>query len=322
MAQRVKKRKRLQHFVHYFEYTLLKSISLVLKVMPEKWFYSFTRLLALFVFYVVRLRRQTTISNLSNAFGDKYNEKELKKIARNSYINIGMTFFELFRVAGNKDLVRKMVDVGDISVVRQALMKGRGVIAITCHHGSWELLGASIASYGIPCMTIAKRQVNPFVDTMVNRYRQDAGMNVVYSGASVKHLINALKRGETVGLISDQDVGRTGVFVTFFGRKASTPRGAAQLAIKYGATPIVIDSVRTSFGKYRNIYREVDVYDNDTVESLTQRFTTIMENFICQNPDQYFWMHRRWKTRPLENVSGGQRTSEEHLITEISQVEG
>ena len=111
-------------------------------------------------------------------------------------------------------------------------------------------------------------------------------------------------------MISDQDAGKRGVFVNFFGRKASTPGGAAQLAIKYGAPIVVTMSIRTACGRYKSIFREVEVRENDTVEELTQRFTTIMEEVIRQNPEQYFWMHRRWKTRPPDNASRpGERLS-------------
>ena len=125
-------------------------------------------------------------------------------------------------------------------------------------------------------------------------------MKVVSRGAPVKHLVRALKNGEIVGLVSDQDQGDRGVFVDFFGRKASTPAGGAELALRYDTPMFVCVTVRTSPGRFRFIVRPVEIRDGDTVETLTGRYTRVMEEVVRLHPEQYFWMHRRWKTAPSE----------------------
>jgi KDO2-lipid IV(A) lauroyltransferase len=169
---------------------------------------------------------------------------------------------------------------------------------VSGHFGSWELNGASIGRAGFPITVVAKQQSNPYVDAWIQRNRENMNMRIIAPGAPVRHILRALKNGETVGLISDQDAGKRGVFVNFFGRPASTPQGAAELALKYGLPVVMIMTARTSPGKYRSLAREIEVRDDDTVETLTQRYTASIEEIIRQYPEQYFWMHRRWKTQP------------------------
>jgi KDO2-lipid IV(A) lauroyltransferase len=129
-------------------------------------------------------------------------------------------------------------------------------------------------------------------------------MRVVSHGAPVKHIIRALRNREVVGLVSDQDAGKNGIFVDFFGRPASTPRGGGELALKYGIPILVMETVRTAPGRYKVLVREVRIHSDDTVETLTQRYTAILEDIIRDHPEQYFWMHRRWKTQPSKPVDG------------------
>jgi len=267
-----------------------------MRSIPERWVYLLARFLGYFAFSCVRIRREETMRNLRQALGNEKSEETLKVIAREAYGNIGITFIEMLTITKLKPRIHEIVDISDIEILTRNIEKGRGVILVSCHFGSWEINGAALGLAGIPLTVVAKRQSNPYVDDYVTAYRTDCGMKMIPTGIALKHIIRALKKREVAGLISDQDAGKMGVFVTFFGRPASTPSGAAQLALKYGAPIVVSMAKRTSYGRYKNIFREIEVLDSDSVESLTQRFTSVMEEIIRQNPEQYFWMHRRWKT--------------------------
>ena len=291
-----KKNKTVKWLRHWIEYGSARLLGAVLKILPLKVMYLIIELLGLITFYVFRIRRNVTMANLRNALGDEYGEKELIKIARKAYVNIGKTFIEVLvisRFAGN---LIDIVDLTDSYILKRNLEKCCGIIIVSCHFGSWELNGASLASYGIPLTVVGKRQSNPYVDRLINRTREKLGIKMISHGASIKYIVKALRKKEAVGLISDQDAGRDGVFVDFFGREASTPRGAAQLAIKYNVPIVVVMTLRTGNGTYKSIIKEIESSDDDSVESLTQRYTKVMEDIIRQYPEQYFWMHRRWKT--------------------------
>ena len=236
------------------------------------------------------------MENLRNSLGEEFCEKELEKIACKAYVNIGITFLEMLIVHKFAGHILEIVDMSDSYILKRNIEKGQGVIVVSCHFGSWELIGAAISASGIPMTVVVKKLSNPYIDNMIYQLRTGFGNNIINYGASVKHIVRALRNNEVIGLISDQDAGREGIFVDFFGRKASTPRGAALLALKYKAPIVVAMTLRTGSGKYKSIFKEITVNENDNVETVTQRFTTVMEDIIRQYPEQYFWMHRRWKT--------------------------
>ncbi len=284
---------------HLFEYFLVRLLGAFLFLLPETILYSITRGLARFAWNVLKFRRAVTISNLKQALGNKYSESELSHIGLTAYANIGMTFIEMLLVPKIKNRISEIVDMPNINVIRNCISKRRGIIIVTCHCGSWEITGAAISAAGIPFTVVAARQSNPYIDELITEGRESFGMTVLPLSASAKHLVAAMKSNRAIGLVSDQDSGPNGVFVDFFGQPASTPKGAAQLALKYKAPVVVVVTVRTTPGRYKSIIEEVEYDDNDTVETLTQKYTTVMEDIIRQYPEQYLWMHRRWKTRPF-----------------------
>lgn len=299
----------------------LLTLSAIFLALPTGALYGFAKGLGVFAFTCVQIRRKVTLENLRASFGAEKTDPELERIAREAYINIAITFAEMLLFPKLHDQVLKMVDLDEVRLVREAAARGRGVMLISGHFGSWEMNGASMTTSGIPVVIVAKRQANPYVDAWITRYRKELNMNIIGTGAPVKHMVRALRNGEVVGLISDQDAGRKGVFVPFFGRPASTTRGAAELALRYGAPLLACMTVRLGQGKYKTLVREVEIHSDDTVESLTARYTKAMEDIIRLYPEQYFWMHRRWKTRPgsaddacQESEKGDERADSEGKI--------
>lgn len=295
MARRSETGKRI---VHYIEFHAILVIGTILRFLPRHFVYWFARVLGVLAFDVFRIRRGVTLDNLTIAFGDELSEEARVRLARDAYRNIAMTFIELALIPAMIDHIGEMVDVSELKLFDTLLTPDRGMILISGHFGSWELNGGSIVNAGYHVTVVVKRQANLLVDDLIKEYRALMGMTTVHRGASVKHLVKALRSGGIVGLISDQNEGKHGIFVNFFGKPASTPAGAAQLALKYDSPVVAVMTKRLSPGKYKSIVRQVPVLSGDTVESLTERFTLILEQIIRENPEQYFWMHKRWKTRP------------------------
>ena len=292
---------------------LLTCIRAILSIMPLWCVYRMVDVLAWLTFHVLGIRRDVTLENLRIAFSDQYSESELVRIGSQSYRHIGATFIEMAISDRFADEAKYIMRQTDADKLISILSHGKGLILISAHFGSWEMNGASIASYGFPIYAVAKPQKNPYVDAFINKCRETFGLKVISTGAAIKHIVRALRDGAAVGLISDQDAGRSGIFVDFFGRPASTRSGAAQLALKYGAPVVVVMTARTSFGSYQTILEEIPVLEDDTVVTLTQRYTTVMEKIIRRHPEQYFWMHRRWKTPPsdktVEEIKGNSHPS-------------
>ncbi len=293
----MKKTRTSKRIGHMVEYAFLRFIGAVFSLLPLTLVYFIVRKLGLFAFHVLRVRRSVAIGNIRASLGNTLDDKEIRRIAAQSYVNIGITFLEMLWVRRFEGQILDRVDMTDAHILRRNIEKDRGVIVVSCHFGSWEIVGAALAAAQMPMTVVVKRLANPYVDQLIYDLRTWLGNRIINHGAPIKHIVSALKNKENVGLISDQDAGSNGVFVDFFGRKASTPRGAAQLALKFNVPIVVVVTLRTGKGKYRGIFKEIEMRETDTVETLTQRYTSYIEDIVREHPEQYFWMHRRWKTK-------------------------
>ncbi len=283
------------------EYAAGRLFSLMLLALPTRLVYVISDIIAWCAWFCLGVRKDVTMYNLRLALGDTCDEAELERIGFASYRHVAAVMAEMLLIPKLRHRIFEIVDMPDIELLRKDISKNRGIVGVSCHCGNWELNGASIAAAGVPFTAVAATQSNPYVDKYITGLRLSLGMEVVHMRASAKDLVGAMKRNRTIGLIADQDAGRNGAFVTFFGHLASTPKGPAQLALKYNSPMIAGVTVRKGYGRYRSIFREVPYDESDTVQTLTQRYTDVFEDFIREYPEQYLWMHRRWKTNPNGN---------------------
>lgn len=298
--------KKIRQFT---EYIALRIIIVVFKILPLAIVYWFARRLADFVFYVLRIRREVTLNNLRQAFKNEKSEQELIKIARKAYQNFILTSVEiLLSQKLNLDDVKKTVRLENKEVFENALKKNKGIVIISGHIGNWELLGAAFSAYGFPTSFVIGEQSNVWVDKLYNHSREIKQIKLIPKKYSLRGVLKTLKNNELVCLLSDQDAGAGGVFVKFFDKIASTPQGAAMFALKTGASLVACADIPSNDRKHhRGILKLIDIKitgdEEKDVFSYTQAFTKEIENIIRQYPEHYFWLHRRWKTRPLGEIN-------------------
>jgi Kdo2-lipid IVA lauroyltransferase/acyltransferase len=190
--------------------------------------------------------------------------------------------------------------------VRQMLVsahqKGKGVVAVTGHVGHWELLGWAFVRQGIPLHVIAQQNVDARMTKLVVDFRAKGHVHTVLRGAkgAAVGMLRALRRGDALGLLIDQDTRVQSVCVPFFGTAASTPRAPADLTLRSGAATVVVFLQRGVDGRYHLSGEEVDVPRTGDAEAdvqeLTRRYSAAIEAAIHRAPEQWVWMHQRWKT--------------------------
>lgn len=224
-------------------------------------------------------------------------------IARASAVRFGPMFMEVLRLPYlNSQNIHQVVRLEGAEHLEAALAEGHGVVLATAHSGNWELLGAALAMHGFPLVAVVQKQTNAEMDRFINDYRRGAGMHVTYK-SGVREMVKLLSEGRIVGLLMDQDSDTDGVFVEFFGRIASTPPGAAALARLKGApiVPAFITAngdgthtalIHPAIHLERTSSRESDIF------TTTQQLTRIIEDHIRQRPEEWFWLHNRWKHQP------------------------
>ena len=261
-------------------------------------------LLGLLAFDVVRIRRRVTLENIKRAFGDRYSKAERIRIGRASYVNFAKSMIEFasLKRLGRAKLL-ELVEMDGLEIVDQCLAGNHGIVAVTGHFGSWEMLGAAMAARGYGVDFLVGEQANTMVDDLINDLRRSAGIGTISRGVAAKGIFRSLKENRIVALLGDQDARRAGIFVDFFGTPASTFQGAAQFAYRAKSPIVCCFIVRGTDERHRAFFmppiepRPEAPRDNEIVR-MTAEHTRALEEFVTRYPDHYFWAHKRWKTRP------------------------
>jgi KDO2-lipid IV(A) lauroyltransferase len=287
----------------WIEYAALRGLLGFLARTPASFGRWFCRGLGDILFDLIRLRRRVTLENLRASFPEK-TEAEIGEIARACYRTFCETVAEFARVPrlSPEELLESSTVVGR-EHLEAAARSGRGVILLTGHFGNWELLGALFPAMGYRLSVVVGEQHNRLVDRYINDARARMGVGVLSAEKDLRGILRALEGKGLLAIVGDQDAGRDGVFVEFLGRPASTAVGPVRLARRFGVPIVLGFAIRQPRGKLRfellppiHVPREGD---DETVElEYTGIWSRILEDYVRRYPEHWFWMHRRWKTRP------------------------
>lgn len=280
--------------------------------MPLKFVLWKGRLQGRFLYHVLRSRRAYMVETLQRCLG--VDTAEAKRILRGMFENIGMSIHEFFRLPhmSRKELGDSMTIIGQEhwDAYNRALPNGCGGILVVGHTGSWEYgLQVGGAAIGKDLSLIVKNLKPPSFDEWVNETRESHGMNVYERSVSAKPALKDQKAGRCIVFVLDQNTKRSaGIFVDFFGRPACTSDGAAILSAISKVPLIFLGCSRDPSDPSRSVIevspprRAPADRSPEEIHRATQEITNDMESFIRRNPTQWIWMHRRWKTRPENEV--------------------
>jgi len=288
----------------YYLYYLAVCGGLIINIFPLRFGLWLAGSIGWVVFAVLPKERRKMFDNLKNAFPEK-KDVEIEKIAREVFSNLCKNAVELvsFRKLTPRTLDKWIISDGAYEKIDRVLSKKKGVIMLASHFGNWELISAYFTLKGYDGTVIARRIYFHKYDEFINRLRRYVGVGVVYRDESPKKIFRVLKRNAMLGILADQDVDSVdGVFVDFFGRPAYTPKAPVALALASGA-PIVPCFVIREKNRHRLILEEpLELEEKsdkqETIRFNTQKWSRIVESYIRRYPEQWVWMHRRWKTRP------------------------
>jgi KDO2-lipid IV(A) lauroyltransferase len=190
-----------------------------------------------------------------------------------------------------------------------ALARGQGVVFVTGHVGNWEVLARRLTLAGYRMAAVAKEASDPRTTALIEGLRRQGGLEVIWRGApgAARQMLKTLRGNGLLGLLIDQDTSVQSVWVPFFGHLAKTPRAAADLALRTGAVPLLGFAVREGPGRYRVELHDVELPAGDgeaAAVELTTRLTAGIEACIRRHPEQWVWMHQRWKSPPPEGGTG------------------
>ncbi|MEW6443366.1 MAG: lysophospholipid acyltransferase family protein [bacterium] len=295
---------------------LLFAVSLpflwLLSVCPSPRLCRIGRWIGAAAYHLDRRHRQICLENLAIAF-PQWPLEQRRAVARRCFQNVATTFLEipgLGRLPFDQ-LVARVGSVTGREHYERALTRNKGVLILTGHFGNWELMALCTGIAGYRLAFVARALDNPYFDQWLNRIRHRSGNRIIPKRGALRQILRSLRQGYGVGLLMDQRVtGNEGVFVDFFGHQAGSSAALALLACRSGAPVLPVYMLRDPSGVGHQLHIEPEVpvvrtgrNDLDILEN-TQRLQKVLERVVREHPDQWFWMHRRWKGSPTVSYSG------------------
>jgi KDO2-lipid IV(A) lauroyltransferase len=297
---------------HRVEYALARTLETAVATLPEGAADGVGRRVGRMV-HALGIRRSTVEANLRLAYPDAPDEW-IAATMKGAYEHLGREAAAILRLSklDRQAIIDRTVPVG-WDLLERSLSLGRGVILATGHYGNWEIAAATVASRGIPIAAIVRRQGNRLVDARLDQLRRNLGVETITQREAPHRVPRILRKNGVVGIVGDQDARRSGVFVPFFGVAASTHRGPALFALRLHA-PVFSCVARRLPGpgvRYEVSGTPVEAERTGELETdvraLTTRLAAALEAEIRKAPEQYFWFHRRWKTRLSTEPGAGDR---------------
>ena len=292
----------------WLQYAAVRAVAFLLQMFPVDLNLGTARFLGRVWWHLMPRHRRRARAHLRAAYGQALADEQVDRIALKSMQQLVMLAVEVIftpRLIGEWNWAR-YVRTTDFSEALRVLLAGRGAILVTGHYGNWELTGHLLCVYGVEVVAIMRPLDNVYLNRYLVGTRRAAGLELLDKKGATDQAEEILRRGGALGFIADQDAGRKGLFVDFFGQQASTYKSIALLAVR-AEVPIIVgyarrlsDRLQYELGVERIIHPHEWRDRDDPLRWITQEYTSAIESFVRRDPEQYLWIHRRWKSRPRQ----------------------
>lgn len=294
-----------QRMVPILIYPFLGCTILIFRILPIYWLRSFATYIGGWVFRLADRSREKALTNLNNVYGNEISQEKRILMAQQVFIEMIKSFFDYIAYSKLTDKERffSLIEVEGEEHLKAAYEQGKGVICLIPHVSSWEFAAITPPMLGYETSAASKALNMKMLEKKMVKFRTRRGMKNITRESSYAKLVEVLRRGECLILMIDQETKVKSLFVDFMGRPAHTPIGASRLALETGALIVPMVMTRKEDDNYKFIiYPELPVtktgnLDVDLLEN-TQRQTKALEDIIRSYPNQWVWMHSRWRTTP------------------------
>ncbi len=295
-------------YVDYAVYLFVRILVCVIQALSLNAARTFASGLAWLAYRIDGRHRDAARDNLRHAFPNRYTAAELDSMVQNVYRHFCTVLIEIIQLPRrlHTNNWRRHLTLRDGRVLVDALLSDRPLMLVTGHFGNWEMAGYALGLLGFTTHAIARPLDNPYLDDFLRRFRESTGQKILAKKGDFDQMQAILSAGGIIGTLADQDAGQRGLFVDFFGRPASTHKAMAVLSVQFKVPLFVVGTPKVAEPLcYQALVEDVimpEEYEGkpDAFRAITQRFTTALERLVRRFPEQYFWLHRRWKHQPAK----------------------
>jgi KDO2-lipid IV(A) lauroyltransferase len=295
----------------YAVYLLIRLVVCVLQALSLPAARRFAAALAWLAYRLDRRHRQVACDNLRQAFPGRYPDTELERAVQEVYRHFCTVLIEIVHLPRKLHVNnwRNHMRIRNGRALVDCLLSGRPVLLMTGHFGNWEMAGYLLGLLGFTTHAIARPLDNPHLDGFLRRFRERTGQKLLAKHGDFEQMQRLLESGGVLATLADQDAGQRGVFVDYFGKPASTHKAVALLALEHRVSLVVTGAYKIGQPMNYEIATEEVILPEDyasqpdAVRAITQRFTAALERLVRRAPEQYFWLHRRWKHQPQARKS-------------------
>jgi KDO2-lipid IV(A) lauroyltransferase len=309
IARRV--HKRLKAYSRWVRHELLYWAAIMLlwvpRLLPRGPGLALCGLLGSVAFLFPNREKRRTLEHLRMIYGDRWSERRIRSTAHAVYRNIAKNMFDAFCLSrlGREELER-LVQADDLARLREVYQRGAGVVMVAAHLGCFELLLYFMGRVGFKAFAVGRKLQDPRLDELVRNLRSGPNVQYVYRSDSPRAILRLLREGRLMGVLIDQDTrGVDGVFAHFFGRLAYTPSGIIKMAMRFDIPVFVVTTARQPDGTHRIFLSEqiALLKDGDPDAALVrniEHINSVITGMIEPYPEQWVWMHQRWRRRPTD----------------------
>ena len=292
--------------VDYAIYLAVRSVVTLLQALSPRVARRLALALAALAFRFDRRHCEVAKDNLRYAFPGRYTDAELDQLVLRVYRHFLTLVVEIAHLPRKLHVTnwRKYIKLINANKTLHGLTSGRPLMIVTGHFGNWEMAGFALGLLGFRTFAVARELDNPRLERFLKQFRQKTGQKILAKKGDFDQMQNLLESGAVIATLADQDAGPRGLFVEFFGRPASTFKSIALLSVEFNV-PILVIGVPKIAEPMQYHIEAVDLIDPadfnervDAVRAITQRYTSAIEGMVRRYPEQYFWLHRRWKHQP------------------------
>lgn len=278
------------------EYWLFRGSIWKLRLLPYSWSRKLVPFLFIAIGYGLGIRRKTAELHLKRVYPDM-EPPERRKLLRDIYRNMGLTIAEIYLLKESRLI--ETTTISGKAHVEKALSLGRGAILATAHFGNWEAARV-MPRLGIPLSVVVKKQHNPYFDAFNNSIRARQGVEIIDYKRGLRDILKHLAKNEMVAILADQNAGRSGLVLDFLGFPASHYKGVAKISLRYKVPIVPGFALRTKEGNIKFCFEpmihhpELDD-DKENYAYILEKVDKVIEKYIDRHPEQWFWVHKRWK---------------------------